>query len=183
MNTALQGRVAVVTGASAGIGKAAAEHLAMGGAGVVLNARRADTISKLAGEINQRTGRTCAVTVPGDAAEPAPLEALEAQEALRELRDLRDRIDGAPLFEELVGGLERGSSDSDFPDRVRFVGKLFDHHERFRNSASRAELMHACGLRHAWTRESLAEVYGTTPGQMRVQTDMVRPIVQGLRPA
>jgi len=76
MNTALQGRVAVVTGASAGIGRAVAEHLATGGAGVVLNARRADAISKLAGEINQRNGRTCAVTVPGDAADPATVTAM-----------------------------------------------------------------------------------------------------------
>lgn len=87
MNTALQGRIAVVTGASAGIGKAVAEQLAACGAGVVLNARRADTISKLAGEINQRNGRTCAVTVPGDAADPATVAAI---------LDRADKVFGRP---------------------------------------------------------------------------------------
>jgi len=46
-----QGRVAVVTGASSGIGEAAARALAAGGYRVALLARRLDRITALAGEL------------------------------------------------------------------------------------------------------------------------------------
>jgi uncharacterized protein len=48
---AFDGRIAVVTGASAGIGAAVAWELCRGGAGVVINARRKDRLESLAAEI------------------------------------------------------------------------------------------------------------------------------------
>jgi NAD(P)-dependent dehydrogenase (short-subunit alcohol dehydrogenase family) len=57
----LTGRVALVTGASSGLGVRFAQVLAGGGAAVVLVARRAERIEKLRSEIEQAGGRAIAV--------------------------------------------------------------------------------------------------------------------------
>lgn len=57
----LAGRVAVVTGASSGIGEAAAEHLASLGARVVVMARRADRLADLVARIGDNGGRAAAI--------------------------------------------------------------------------------------------------------------------------
>ena len=49
----LNGRVAVITGASSGIGEATARQLASRGASVALIARRADKLEALAAEITR----------------------------------------------------------------------------------------------------------------------------------
>ncbi len=54
--TPLDGRVAVVTGASSGIGAATALALAAGGAKVALTARRQDRLDALAAEISDAGG-------------------------------------------------------------------------------------------------------------------------------
>lgn len=52
----LAGRVALVTGASAGIGHAVAADLSRRGARVVINARRADRLAHIADELNAEAG-------------------------------------------------------------------------------------------------------------------------------
>ena len=56
----LQGKVAVVTGASSGIGEATAEALAAEGAAVVAAARREDRLADLAGRIKEAGGKVLA---------------------------------------------------------------------------------------------------------------------------
>jgi 3-oxoacyl-[acyl-carrier protein] reductase len=68
MDVALPGRVAIVTGASKGIGRAIALELAAAGADLVVNARGRDALEALAGEI-RRHGRRVEV-VPADVATP-----------------------------------------------------------------------------------------------------------------
>lgn len=57
----LQGQVVIVTGASAGIGEAAARRLGAGGARVVLCARRLERLKALQSEIETAGGRALAV--------------------------------------------------------------------------------------------------------------------------
>ncbi|MFI9323757.1 SDR family oxidoreductase [Kitasatospora aureofaciens] len=59
----LTGRVAVVTGASSGIGEASAEKLASLGARVVVLARRAERLAELVGRIEQNGGAASAIAV------------------------------------------------------------------------------------------------------------------------
>jgi NADP-dependent 3-hydroxy acid dehydrogenase YdfG len=59
----LTGRVAVVTGASSGIGEAAAEHLAALGAHVAVLARRAERLEELVSRIEKNGGTALAIAV------------------------------------------------------------------------------------------------------------------------
>ena len=72
----LDGRVAAITGASAGIGRATAERLAGEGASVVLSARRADRLEEITAGIHARGG--LALAVPGDVTSESDMRALAA---------------------------------------------------------------------------------------------------------
>lgn len=73
MQADLSGRVAMVTGASGGLGSHFARTLARHGAAVVLAARRIDRLDALAREIEGAGGR--AVAVPLDVTDPASVRA------------------------------------------------------------------------------------------------------------
>lgn len=60
-NDNITGKVIVITGASSGMGAAAASYLAARGASVVLGARRADRIETLAAEITKAGGKATGV--------------------------------------------------------------------------------------------------------------------------
>ncbi|MEY9930636.1 NADP-dependent 3-hydroxy acid dehydrogenase YdfG [Catenulispora sp. GP43] len=60
--TPLTGRVAVITGASSGIGQACAERLAAGGAHVAVVARRAERLTDLVARITAAGGTALAIT-------------------------------------------------------------------------------------------------------------------------
>jgi 3-oxoacyl-[acyl-carrier protein] reductase len=69
----LDGKIALVTGASGGIGGAIARVLHKQGATVILSGRRADALAALAGELGERV-HVC----PADLSEPAAADALVA---------------------------------------------------------------------------------------------------------
>ena len=60
MDMGLQDKVAIVTGGSEGIGKAAAQGMAQEGAKVVIVARRADVLEQAARDIKTATEGVCA---------------------------------------------------------------------------------------------------------------------------
>jgi NAD(P)-dependent dehydrogenase (short-subunit alcohol dehydrogenase family) len=71
MNRPIENQVIVVTGASSGIGRCAAGHLAARGARMVLTARRAAALEEVVREIEAAGGE--AVAVPGDVTREADL--------------------------------------------------------------------------------------------------------------
>lgn len=70
----LEDKVALIAGASAGIGRAAALLFARSGAAVVVGARRGTELDSLVSEIRQTGGRACALA--GDVADEAYARAL-----------------------------------------------------------------------------------------------------------
>ena len=86
MSTTLTDHVALITGASSGIGAATAHHLARAGAKVVLAARREEKLNALKAEIEAAGGT--ALVVPTDVTDREAVKAL-AQQA----KDAYGRID------------------------------------------------------------------------------------------
>ena len=70
----LSGKIAIIAGASSGMGAATAQLFAAQGATVVLGARSAGALEKLAGEINAAGGK--ALAVPTDATDRAAAQSL-----------------------------------------------------------------------------------------------------------
>jgi len=61
MNNNIEGKVIVITGASSGLGEAAATHLSEQGSIVILGARRVERIQELANEINKNGGKALSI--------------------------------------------------------------------------------------------------------------------------
>jgi NAD(P)-dependent dehydrogenase (short-subunit alcohol dehydrogenase family) len=76
MGRLLEGRRAIVTGASRGLGAETARAMARAGAAVVLAARDAAALARVAAQITDGGGR--AVAVPTDIADPAAVERMVA---------------------------------------------------------------------------------------------------------
>ena len=74
MTQGIQDKVIVITGASSGLGEAAARLLSAQGASVVLGARRADRIQSLANELSAKGGKAVAKTT--DVIDRAQVKAL-----------------------------------------------------------------------------------------------------------
>ena len=96
MTALLAGRVALVTGASAGIGEAAAVALAAAGATVAAVARREDRLKGLVHKIEAAGGK--AIALPGDVASEAVAKGAVA-EALQRLGRLDILVNSAGLIQ------------------------------------------------------------------------------------
>ena len=77
MSNKLDGKVAIVTGASSGIGEATAVALAAVGATVVIAARRSDRLEALAKRIADQGGQ--ALPIPADLSDEAQVQAIVKQ--------------------------------------------------------------------------------------------------------
>ena len=90
----LDGKVAIVTGASSGLGVAFAEGLAGAGADVVICARRVDRLDETRSRI-EALGRRC-VAVPADVSKPADCQRV-VDDAMRELGRVDILVNNAGL--------------------------------------------------------------------------------------
>jgi NADP-dependent 3-hydroxy acid dehydrogenase YdfG len=95
MSRSLDGRIALVTGASSGIGAATARALAAQGAAVALVARRVDRLEELAGEIRASGGT--AVALESDVTERSAAESV-VQRAVSELGGLDILVNNAGVM-------------------------------------------------------------------------------------
>lgn len=102
----LDGKVAVITGASSGIGEATAEALAAEGASVVVAARREDRLSELVERINGNGGK--AVSVECDVTDEEAAHAL-IQGAKDDLGSVDILVNNAGVM--LLSKIEKGLSD------------------------------------------------------------------------
>jgi NADP-dependent 3-hydroxy acid dehydrogenase YdfG len=101
MNLTLTGKVAIITGASSGIGKATAEELASLGTAVVISARRKEKLDELVRSIASAGGKALAVV--GDASQEADIETL-----LSLARDFSQKLGHAGRIDIVVVNAGRG---------------------------------------------------------------------------
>ena len=106
-------KLALVTGASAGIGAAFARLLAAKGYDVALTARRADQLEALAGALRDAHG-VAVLTVAADLADP------EAPAAILDHLGGQGRAVDA-LFNNAGYGLPGGYAETDWADQARFI--------------------------------------------------------------
>lgn len=102
LNQQLAGKVALVTGASSGIGEMAARALAAGGAEVVVAARRADKLHVLASEIADGGGKVSVVV--GDVS--------REDEAFRMVADTIENFGRIDILVNSAGIIETGGLES-----------------------------------------------------------------------
>lgn len=101
MKIDLSGRVAVISGASAGLGRAIALGLAEAGADVVVGSRREEAIRRAADEITQRTGRR---------AIPVVADVSRAEDVDRLLESARTHFGRLHILVANAGGPPPGSA-------------------------------------------------------------------------
>lgn len=113
MDLGLRGRVAVVTAASSGLGKATAIELASEGARVAINSRRQDDLDRTAEEIRFSTGAEV-LTVAGDVT--------IKEDAGRVIRLARERFGRVDILVANAGGPPSGHFDDfDLDDYRRAI--------------------------------------------------------------
>jgi short-subunit dehydrogenase len=106
-------RVALVTGASAGIGAVFAEHLAGRGFDLVLTARRLEALREIAERLQSSHGINCRV-IPADLADPESPRRIKYELA-------RDEIDVDVLVNNAGYGLPKPLDETNWPEVHDFM--------------------------------------------------------------
>ena len=168
----LDGRVAVVTGASSGIGEATAEALAAEGAAVVAAARREERLSSLVERIEGSGGRALAVSC--DVTDEDQAHAL-VQRAVEEFGRLDILVNNAGVM--LLSNVSKGLSDQwRTMFEVNVLGLLYA-------TEAAIEVMKRQGSGHLVNVSSVAgrKVTRTTNGVYAGTKFAVNAISEGLR--
>ena len=111
MSRRFEGKVVVITGASAGIGAAAARQFVAEGAAVALAARSAAPLESLAAELGRTGGR--ALAVPTDVGDP--------QAATRLLAHVAEHFGGIDVLVNNAGANKRGPIERYTPEELAGV--------------------------------------------------------------
>jgi NADP-dependent 3-hydroxy acid dehydrogenase YdfG len=148
----LNGKVAVITGASSGIGEATAEALAAEGAAVVVAARREDRLEDLVGRVNGNGGKALAIACD-------VTDEQQAHDLIKRARDEFGRVDilvnNAGVMQ--LSKVQRGLSDEwRTMFEVNVLGLLYA-------TDAAIEVMKEQGSGHLVNISSLAS-RGTRPG-------------------
>jgi 3-oxoacyl-[acyl-carrier protein] reductase len=119
---ALEGKAAIVTGGSKGIGLSIAHALAVAGASVALAARGEEDLRRAAAEIEEAGGR--ALTVPTDVADPAAVQNLveRTAEAFGSVDILVNNAGAAP-FMSTLDQIKEAGFEKYF--RINFMGAMY----------------------------------------------------------
>jgi 3-oxoacyl-[acyl-carrier protein] reductase len=124
MDLGLRGKVAVVTGASSGLGLAIARELAMEGARVAMSARREAVLRAAADEIASASG-SGVLAIPGDVGKPGEAEriARAAEEALGPVDILVANAGGPPstMFETTTDEQYRAAIELNLLGSIRLA--------------------------------------------------------------
>lgn len=124
MSSVLAGKVALITGASSGIGLAAALAVAKAGAHVALSARRQDRLDMLVAAIEAEGGK--AIGIPGDVT--------KEEDARRAVAETINTLGGLDILINSAGIIQSGSVEHANLDEwrhvmdVNFFGSLYTCH-------------------------------------------------------
>jgi NADP-dependent 3-hydroxy acid dehydrogenase YdfG len=167
MTTPLKDQVALVTGASSGIGAATARRLAAEGAAVALVARRRDKLDELAGTIRGDSGRALVIQADVTSAQAA---SAAVERAAAELGRLDILVNNAGVM--LLGpALDAPIGEWEQMVDVNVRGVLNVTHAALPHLARRRGLAAARGgPRH----DQLHGRAGRPPGEQRLQPHEVR---------
>jgi NADP-dependent 3-hydroxy acid dehydrogenase YdfG len=180
----LHGTVALVTGASSGIGEAAARELAARGAAVAVMARRKDRLEALAARIAAAGGT--ALAIEGDVTDPG--QAREAVEVTARAWGRLDILVNNAGAARLGPFTEASTEDWDLMVRVNLLGSLYCAHAALPHLLQAAEhgprevadLISVSSLSGRIVRKDSA-VYNATKHAMNAYSESLRQEVAGRR--